>query len=131
MTGPQKIGVGIVAASALNPAAVGVGVFFLIGLPLILVYGLVSEIVSPSPPLGPLDSRPVATRITGPVEMMAGDLNKYDSAQLEQWFEARSSFAWSVAAECATLPKHGVAWRWSREGKVCTAATQAYKRRPW
>ncbi len=130
MTGPQKIGVGIVAASALNPAAVGVGVFFLIGLPLILVYGLVSEIVSPSPPLGPLDSRPVATRITGPVEKMAGDLNKYDSTQLEQWFEARPAFAWSVAAECAALPKRDATWARSREGKVCTAATRADRRRP-
>ena len=128
MTKPQKVGFWVIVASRLSPTSVGVGLL-LVAIPVILLYGLVSEIVSP---VDPLDSRPVATRITGPVERMAGDLSKYDSAQLEKWFEARPSFAWSVAAECAALPKHDRAWGLSSEGKVCTAATQADRaKKPW
>lgn len=127
MTGPQKIGVGIVAASALNPSTVGIGVFFLIGLPLILVWGLVSEIVSPTPPPQP----PAAPRIVESIEEYSGDLDNYNAKSLEQWFESRPAFAWSTAGMCGRLPTHGIGWKWSREGKVCTAATQADKRRPW
>ncbi len=126
MTNSQKVGVGLVAASALNPATIGIAVVFLIGLPLILVWGLVSEIASPSRP-----PQPVPPRIVESVEQWAGDLDNYNATTLEKWFESRPAFAWSTAGMCARLPAHGIAWRRSREGKACTAATQANKGRPW